>query len=399
MPTFQYNALTSNGRAMEGTLEASSTDQAKELLAEMNLTVNEIAQAKKKPPKTHVGRSEFILFNQQLESITKAGIPLEKGLAELAKDVSSPAMSRLIKDVVHDLEQGLPIEKAIEKRQKSFPPLYSKILSAGAKTGRLAEMLTALNRHLELNTKTRQIIVESMIYPLTVFILLMLIMSLLFIFVIPTFGEVLNDMSDGRAGLPFLTQFYLDVSNNFDKVLIGSGMLVAAIVSIYLILSTTLAGRVFKERVFLKNPLIGKLYHANLLARLSESMALLVNANLPLPEVLRLSADTTASENLKLECETIASSIEQGNSIMEAGFQARMVPNLFLYSIQLGTQRNQLCDNLHSLGHMYATQTHSLQSRLQVMLAPAMVILLGLFVGTTVVAMFLPMISIVTVLM
>ena len=150
---------------MTGTLEATSSDQATELLTEMNLTVNEITKAKQKPPKTHVGRSEFVLFNQQLESITKAGIPLEKGLRELAKDVSSPAMSRLIKDVVYDLEQGVPIEKAIEKRQRSFPPLYSKIISAGSKTGRLSEMLTALNRHLELSTKTRRIVTESMAYP------------------------------------------------------------------------------------------------------------------------------------------------------------------------------------------------------------------------------------------
>ena len=384
---------------MTGTLEATSSDQATELLTEMNLTVNEITKAKQKPPKTHVGRSEFVLFNQQLESITKAGIPLEKGLRELAKDVSSPAMSRLIKDVVYDLEQGVPIEKAIEKRQRSFPPLYSKIISAGSKTGRLSEMLTALNRHLELSTKTRRIVTESMAYPLVVLILLMFIMTFMFTFIIPTFGNVLTDMTGGRARLPALTQFYLDVAVNFDKILIGIGLFIAAVVSIYLILSTTPQGRRFKENVFLKNPLLGRLYHANLLARLSESMALLVNANLPLPEVLRLSADTTASENLKLECEMIASSIEQGNGIMESGFQTRMMPSLFLYSIQLGTQRNQLCDNLHSLGQMYTTQTHSLQSRLQALLTPILVIMLGLFVGMTIAAMFLPMISITTALM
>lgn len=384
---------------MTGTLEAASSDQAIELLTEMNLTVNEITAAKQKLPRTHVGRSEFMLFNQQLESITKAGIPLEKGLRELAKDVTSSAMSRLIKDVVHDLEQGVPIEKAIEKRQRSFPPLYSKIISAGTKTGRLAEMLTALNRHLELNTKTRRILIESFTYPLVVLILLMCIMTFMFMSVIPSFGNVLHDMSDGRANLPALTQFYLDIAANFDKVLIGIGIFIAVCVSIYLILSATPSGRRFKENVFLKYPLMGRLYHANLLARLSESMALLVNANLPLPEVLRLSADTTASENLKRECNMIASSIEQGNSIIESGFQTRMVPNLFLYSIQLGTQRNQLCDNLHSLGQMYSTQTHSLQSRLQTLLTPVLVIVLGLFVGMTVFAMFLPMVSIVTVLM
>ena len=94
MPTFEYKAVTRAGRLMTGMIEAASHEQAKESLAEMNLAVNEIAQARKKKAKTAVGRSEFLLFNQQLASITKAGIPLERGLRELAADVASRPMRR-----------------------------------------------------------------------------------------------------------------------------------------------------------------------------------------------------------------------------------------------------------------------------------------------------------------
>ena len=399
MPTFEYNALTSSGRAMTGTIEAASNTQAAELLTEMKLTVNEIKQTKQSSPKTHIGRNEFVLFNQQLESITKAGIPLEQGLKELAKDVSSLTMSKLINEIVNDLQLGLPIEKALEKRRGSFTPLYTEIISAGTKTGRLPEMLTALNRHLELKTKTRRIIIESLTYPIVVISIFICIMSLIFMFVIPTFSEILCDMSDGMAGLPLLTQIFLQISQQYYKILAGIAIIVGLCIAVYLILSSSTTGRRFKETVFLKYPLIGRLCHANILARLSESMALLINANLPLADVLRLSADTTESENLKLECGYIASSIEQGANILETGYGTRIIPNLFLYSIQLGAQRNQLCDNLHSLGQMYYNQTNSLQARLQALLTPILIIVLGSFVGMGVVAMFLPMIQMTTVLM
>ena len=86
MATFEYNALTSGGRLMKGTLEAGSSEQASEMLGQMQLTVNELQKVRQKKPKTPVGRSEFLLFNQQLASITKAGIPLDRGLRELANE-------------------------------------------------------------------------------------------------------------------------------------------------------------------------------------------------------------------------------------------------------------------------------------------------------------------------
>ena len=106
MATFEYNALTSAGRLMKGTIEAGSREQAGELLKDMQLTVNEITKARMKMPRTAIGRSEFLLFNQQLASITKTGIPLERGLREIAADVGSKRMRRLITEIADELERG-----------------------------------------------------------------------------------------------------------------------------------------------------------------------------------------------------------------------------------------------------------------------------------------------------
>ncbi len=161
MTMFEYNAIVSADRLMKGTIEAGSREEAGELLKQMQLTVNSIEKAKPQKPKTAIGRNEFLLFNQQLASITKAGIPLERGLRELSNDVSSKSMRNLIDAIANDLEAGVSIEKAFEKRQKHFPPLYGKILKAGVETGRLSEMLASLNRQLEVANQTRRIIFEA----------------------------------------------------------------------------------------------------------------------------------------------------------------------------------------------------------------------------------------------
>jgi type IV pilus assembly protein PilC len=394
MATFEYNALTSAGRLMKGTIEAGSREEVGELLKQMQLAVNSIETAKPKRPKTAVGRNEFLLFNQQLASITKAGIPLERGLRELASDVSSKSMRKLIDAIASELEAGVSIEKAFEKRQKRFPPLYGRILKAGVETGRLSEMLTSLNRHLEMANRTRRIIFEAISYPAVILVLASVIVTGVFLFIIPQFTTILKEMVSGK--LNPLTTAFLNIPTNVVPFWIGVGLTVAAIVALFALLSTYAAGRRFKESLFLKVPVIGRVYHCSVLSRMAEAMAMMVAAGCDMPATLRLSSGATGSEKVIAESEALAGQIEHGANILEAGQFCRMIPRLFLYSIQLGTQRNELQDNLYSLGQMYAEQARCGQARLQAVLLPIMLIIVGGFIAITILAMFLPMIQVIT---
>jgi len=395
MATFEYNALTSAGRLMRGTLEAGSQQEAGDLLGQMQLTVNSIEPAKPEKPKTAIGRNEFMLFNQQLASIAKAGIPLERGLRELAADVASKSMRRLIEDIADELEAGVSIEEAFEKRHKRFPPLYGRILKAGVETGRLSEMLTSLNRHLELASQTRRIIFEAVSYPAIVLILALAVVTLLFTFVIPAFGPILGELLEDRL-LPAPTRLLLAASANIVPFWIGVGLVIAAIAAVFGILSASAEGRRFKESVFLRVPVIGRVLHSSILSKLAEAMAMLVAAGCDMPSCLRLGSTAAGSEKLLLESETLAGQIEQGNNILEAGQFCRLIPRLFLYSIQLGIQRNELQDNLYSLGEMYAEQTRYRQTRLQAVLLPAMIVAVGMFVLFCIMAIFGPIMSVIS---
>jgi type II secretory pathway component PulF len=397
MATFEYNALTSAGRLMKGSIEAASREEAGELLKQMQLTVNSVEKAKPAKPKTAVGRNEFMLFNQQLSAITKAGIPLEKGLRELASDVGSKSMRRLIGDIAGELEAGVSIEQAFEKKQKAFPPLYGRILKAGVETGRLSEMLTSLNRHLEMASQTRRIVFEAISYPVVVLVLGSIIITAVFLVIIPQFASVFTEMFEG-AQLPTLTRLILGMARNVLPFWITVGLPVAAVLFVFRALSASSAGRRFKESLYLKVPVFGRVYYSSMLSRMAEAMAMMVAAGCDMPACLRLAAGAAGSEKLLVESEALASQIEQGANILEAGQFCRVIPRLFLYSIQLGTQRNELQDNLYSLGQMYAEQARYSQTRLQAVLLPIMLIVVGGIIAMAVLATFLPMIRIVSAL-
>lgn len=394
MATFEYNALTSAGRLMKGTIEAGSREEVSEQLKQMQLAVNSIDKAKLKKPQTAIGRNQFMLFNQQLASIAKAGIPLEKGLRELSNDVGSKSMRKLINDIAGELETGVSIEEAFEKRQKRFPPLYGRILKAGVETGRLSEMLTSLNRHLELAGRTRRIIFEAISYPIVILILGAIVITVMFMLIIPQFKSVLEEMVQGELNV--VTTAFLIIPSHIIPFWIVVGFLIAAILVGLAILSTSAAGRRLKESIFLQIPVVGRVYHSSVLGRMAEAMAMMISAGCDMPASLRLSSGATGSEKLIAESEAIAGQVEQGANILEAGQFCKTIPRLFLYSIQLGTQRNELQDNLYSLGQMYAEQARCGQARLQAVLLPIMLLVVGFFIGTAVLAMFLPMIQVIT---
>lgn len=399
MALFEYRSVTSAGRLMTGAIEAADIEQAKAALGDMNLQITELEKSKEPAAPKSIGHNEFILFNEQLASLTKAGIPLEQGLRELAHDAGSAKMKSLINDVANDLEQGIPIDKAVEKGQKNFPPLYGLILKSGVETGRLSEMLTNLNRHLQVELRTKRILVESLTYPAVVLAAAALIVSGLLLLVIPTFAEVLFDMSGGKAGLPYLTQLVFSMSKHVWDFWLVIAVAAAVIVFVWRAMTFSAAGRKTKEKFFRSLPLVGRVFRNGLMARFSECMSVLINAGCTLNDAVELSGQSSSSELLKQDCGILAAQLQQGSNFLEAGMDCKTIPRLFLYSVQLGAQRNELKENLNSLGRMYAAKTFSLQSQMQGLMEPLLIILLGGTVGTIILAMFLPMVKMVQVMM
>jgi type II secretory pathway component PulF len=392
MPTYEYSALTQGGRLMKGTVEASSPQQAGQVLAEMHLQVQSIDAVRPPPLRSRFGRAELLLFNQQLASITKAGVPLDRSLRELAGDIDKPKMRKLVLELADDLETGMGVEEAFDKRKNFFPPLYGHIVKAGVKSGRLSEMLASLNRHLEAEGATRRIIIEAITYPLVVLAIAAVLLTGIFLVVIPAFEPILRDL--GQEKLPGLTLLFLELAKNVIPFWIMIGIVVVGITMASYGMSLSARGRRFKEGVYFSLPALGRLYHRGLLSRTSDALAVLVGAGCDLATAARMAFSATGSQTFLDEGESLAKQLESGQDILRAGAVCKHVPGLFFYSMQTGSQRNELQDNLYSLCDMYRQQVRVHQARLQGLLLPMMVLVVGGVIALTIMAMFLPFMGI-----
>ncbi len=385
MGHFEYEALTPAGRAMTGTLEAESREQAEAALRDMQLSVRSLTQTRPPAPRGRIGRSELLLFNEQLAAVARAGIPLERALRELSADAGSERMRTALQAVADDLEAGASVEEAFSRRAGDVPALYGRVIAAGVRTGRLAEMLASLNRHLDIAAQTRRILVEALAYPVTILVLATAILGAMLTFVVPQF----RDMFDVPTKvLPWSTQATFWLSDHVEVLGLCAAGVAAAVVLAAVVLSASPAGRRVKEAFALSFPGVGRVYRATLLGRFADALAVLVGAGCDLPAALRLAGGTTGRQVLRDDAEEMARRIEQGDDLSAAGDGCRMLPRFFLYSMTVGAARNELADGLYGLADMYADQARSLQGRLQAMLTPVLIVVLGAVIGLGIYSMF-----------
>ena len=388
MGLFEYETMTHDQTLMTGTIEADSPERATEQLVRMALEVRRLAPAKPARAATAIGRSEFLLFNQQLAAITDAGLPLEKSLRELAGDIQSKALRQHVQDIADELERGDSIEMAFAKRQSAFPPLYGKILQAGVKTGRLSDMLISLNRHLRFSTQTRRMLWQAVAYPLVVVTLAALVLTGVALLVTPVMSGVMAEM-DGP--IPSSTRIALGMGRYVGPFWIGAGGLVVGCVVLSRVLSATAGGRRLREAVLLRLPILGRLHRRSLLSHFADSLALAISSGQDVTTAVPLAGSAVGSQTLVDDCDRVAAGLSAGESLEQAGARCRLVPRMFWYAARVAGERNQLVDSLYQTSQTYADQARAHQLNLQVMLMPALILFLGVIVGSFIVAMFLPL--------
>lgn len=390
MSVFQYNALTREGRLMKGTLEASDHQQAELTLKGMNLDIQSLSKDDKIETKSSVSRSELLLFNQQLAAMAQSGIPLEKGIRQIASEVASKTSRILLEGIATDLENGMPPEQVFDKRKSQFPVLYGRIVKAGIRTGRLSDMLVSLNKHLITTIQMRQALIEATTYPLIISFVALVVLSAIIKFIVPTFATTFTDMG---SEIPAITNMILTCPNYVNYVWLGLAAIILSICLLVFIGRRNQSVQKKLESFYGRLPFIGRMYRYSGLSRLADSLALLVNSGCDIPEALELAAETTGRSKLTGDCAIVANRIRSGENLMEAAQGMKQLPGLFMYSAQLGIQRNELSDNLYSVSEMYQQQAKITSGRLSAILTPLLVVFLGIIIGTIVIALFMPMVK------
>lgn len=392
MPWFEYEGLSPGGTAIAGRIEAAGHDPALASLAQMQVQVQELRAATAARSPARISEDDLVFFNEQLASLTKAGIVLDEGLAQLGRDVDSPRLRRWITEVVADLRSGVTIDQAIARRQEGLPLLYGRVIQAGVQTGELPGVLLNLNQHLRLVGETRRILWETASYPVLVLFLAFTVMSGFLVFVVPKMKEVFADFG---VSLPGLTLVMIWLSDHYLLAVLVGVLFLAGLGFLIHSLKFFEGGAAFREQLSLALPLFGRIKRASLIARFLRAVSTSLGSGLPLPQAMRLAAESTGHRALILDAERLAQEVEKGQSIFSVNQSARLIPPLFGYCVQVATGREALPLAVGQLARSYENRAVHVQGLLRALLLPAMVVVLGCFLALGVLAMFLPLVSLI----
>jgi type IV pilus assembly protein PilC len=394
---FAFSAQSPAGEAVTGTINAGSVVEAHKKLQLLQLRVIELdpQRAEATKPKKLTG-DDFAAFNTQLAYLATAGLPIEKSLRLIADDMRTGTLAQTVRQVATDLESGQSLPEAFAKHAKQFPPLYSELVNAGIRTGNLSGMLLGLGRHLELIKRLRGMLWRAASYPLMVLASLFMVISFLGIFVFPQFKNIFTSF---RVELPAITQLMMAFSDfmvaDWPIVL---GVVIAILAGPPLLLRSIKRPEVRQhviELLLFPIPVVGRALKQNLLARWCDAMKLGVEAGLDLPAAITLAGQAVGSPRLMNDGAIIVEALNAGRPLNES-IHTRLIPPTVIAVLSLAATSNDLPSGLNTLSLMFQQQAEMKMSMIPTILTPVLIILIAIIIGFVVIAMFAPMIALIS---
>jgi type IV pilus assembly protein PilC len=371
--SFAYRAEDAQGNSFSGTIDARDLAEATRQLESLQLRIVDIGPAQKPARARALGGDDFLAFNQQLAHLASAGLPVERGLRLIAREMRKRRLAQTVKQVADELDRGTPLDEAFEKHRRRFPPLYGRLVAAGVRSSNLPGMLLNMGRHHEMVHRLRAALWKTMAYPLVVLVSLMVVLGFMGYVLLPQF----EDMFAGFAvALPPATVVLLAMGRVMPVLVIAMLVLLVAVPLLWQILRLTGAAPRAQDLLLLPLPLIGPVLKRNLVARWCDAVSLGVAAGLDLPESIRLAGDAVASPALSADGQKLVDAIESGQPL-EGVDSLRMLPPTVPAAMGFASAHNDLLTTMHSLSEMYQQQAEIRLGLIPVVLTPLLLVLIA----------------------
>lgn len=418
MPVFQYSALDAKGNESKGQIEALSSKEAISKIRNKGLFPTKVraqnAARKAKVRDAAVapkrrgagGRVKIKVvtqFARQMSTLQDAGLAILRSLRILEEQQKKGTFKRVIGYVADDIEGGATLSEAMSKHPKTFNRLFVNMVAAGEVGGVLDVILSRVADFMEKSERLKAKVKGAMIYPIVVLCVAFLIVLGLMYFIIPTFAEVLADMSEGKAGLPWLTQKLLNISN-WLKGNHGCNVLFILVVPVVLfiffkVVKQFRSGRFGLDWLKLHIPMVRQLVYKTTVARWTRTLATLISAGVPILEALNITRETSENEIYSRMLGRVQSAIRQGDTFANPLRQSKTVDAIVVNMVDVGEETGDLDKMLMKVADNFDEEADVLVGAIMSMIEPMMIVVLGLIVGTIVLAMFLPMVKMIEVMM
>lgn len=398
MAIYEFKGRNNEGRLITGQLDASTKDAAVNQLLGRGITPVDLSEfvervnfSEQFNRATHRGRVEtveLIMFCRQMHTISRAGIPLVKGLRGLSASLRNYAFQSALNDIVERLESGIELSTAMRHHPKIFSNLFVSLVSVGENSGRLDLVFKQLSEYMERDLATVKSIKTALRYPTFVLIAISVAMVIINIYVIPAFVGMFEKFG---AQLPLPTRILMGISDFFVNYWMHMMIVVIAlIIFTYRYVRSPEGSRVWGQKK-LKIPIIGDIIERASLARYARSFSLMLSAGLPLSNALELSARAIDNPYLGDKIRGIRSGVERGEGLFQTHMLSGMFTPLVLQMISVGEESGQVDVLLAEVAQFYESEVEYDVKQLGDRIEPIMIIIIAGFVTVLALGIFLPM--------
>ncbi len=331
--------------------------------------------------------AELTVFTQQLAAMLEAGLPLVGALEALEEQTENPVFQIIIRNVKNEVSAGRSFSDACADYPRAFPNLFISMVEAGEASGNLAEILDKTSVYFEDTVKLIKQVKGALVYPIVVISLAVILVNVLLIFVIPVFADMFKDFG---GQLPKPTQILISVSDFLKSYIIF--LILGAVGAVWLIKKfvRTPRGRVVKDTLVLKIPVVGDLARKVNLSRFCRTYAILMRSGVPILRTLEIVASASGNVFVEAACKDVSRHISQGGQVSEVIANDPYFPPMVKHMTRAGEQTGNVDGMLVKVADFYDTEVDTLVKALTSLMEPLLICFLGIVIGGIVMAMFLP---------
>ncbi|MEY4489051.1 MAG: hypothetical protein RIQ79_1559 [Verrucomicrobiota bacterium] len=334
-------------------------------------------------------------FTRQLATLVNAGMPILRSLDTLARQEPNPAFKWVIAEISDSIRSGGSLSDGLGQHPRIFDHLYINMVKAGEASGSLGAILERLASFMEKAEKIKGKVKAAMAYPIVILGVAALIVSALMVFVIPRFQEVFNGLLRGVA-LPALTQAVIGASHLVQQHLFETVGLIALSVFAFKMTAKTRSGRSLLDWIQLKAPVFGPLVLKASISRFSRTLGTLLASGVPILQAILIARDTSGNVHIAAALEKVHGCVKQGDGVGGPLEATRIFPSMVSSLVEIGEETGSLPDMLNRIADIYESAVDNAVNAITSIIEPIMIVFMAVVVGTIVIALFLPLISIIT---
>ena len=384
---FEWEGKDKNGKLVRGELRAGGESVVNASLRRQGILITKV-----KKRRTSGGRAikqkDIAIFTRQLATMMKAGVPLLQSFDIVARGSTNPRMTRLLNDIRGDVETGTSLSSSFRKHPLHFDALYCNLVEAGEAAGILEALLDRLAIYQEKTLAIKSKIKSALMYPVAVIIVAFVVLTVIMIFVIPSFKEVFTSFG---ADLPAPTLFVIALSEFFVKYWWAIfSLLFGGLYFFFQSWKRSERMQIFMDRLLLKLPVFGDLIHKSVVARWTRTLSTMFAAGVPLVEALDSVGGASGNAVYRIATAQIQKDVSTGSALTTSMTSTGVFPTMVLQMAAIGEESGALDHMLAKCAEFYEDEVDEMVKGLSSLMEPFIIVILGVLIGGIVVSMYLP---------